>query len=104
MMSEAPQIDTSRLVLQAVRVEDAADIYAYVQNPNVLRYTTGITPRAFAETEAFIRGIANKPKGAYAWAIRSKEDAAAKRARGGGGVTARRRRSCPLPSAPGAVA
>ena len=40
MMNKTPQIEASRLTLEAVRIEDAADIYAYVRNPNVLRYAT----------------------------------------------------------------
>lgn len=67
-----PEIETNRLALKAIRFEDAADIYAYVQNPNVLRYTTGTTPRELSETEAFVRGLVNKPRGAFAWAIRAK--------------------------------
>jgi len=72
-MNSLPTIDTCRLTLKAVQIQDAEDIYAYVRNPNVLRYTTGTTPREFAETETFVRGLANKPEGAYAWAIRKKE-------------------------------
>lgn len=71
-MQESPQIETTGLVLKAVRTEDAADIHAYALNPNVLRYTTGITPGSLSETEAFVRGLANKPDGAFAWAIRCK--------------------------------
>ena len=59
-------------MLKAVRLEDAADIFAYARNPNVLRYTTGTTPREFAETEAFVRGLMNNPSGNFAWAIRLK--------------------------------
>ena len=73
MIKETPVIGTSRLVLKDVRPGDAADIYEYVRNPNVLRYTTGTPPRKFAETEAFVRGLANKPDGAFAWAIRLKD-------------------------------
>ena len=69
----APEINTSRLLLRSVQMEDAADIFAYVKNPNVLRYTTGTTPREFAETEAFVRGLVDKPDGALAWAIRLKD-------------------------------
>ncbi len=72
IMEKTTHIETGRLVLKAVRLEDAADIYTYVRNPNVLRYTTGTTPRGFAETEAFVRGLANKANGAFAWAIRHK--------------------------------
>ena len=71
-MNRTPQIETSRLTLKAVRIEDAADIYAYARNPNVLRYTTGTTPREFAETEVFVRGLANQSAGAFAWTIRRK--------------------------------
>ena len=71
-MTKTPQLETSRLTLKAVRLEDAANIFAYVRNPNVLRYTTGTPPRELAETEAFVLGLANKPDGAFAWAIRRK--------------------------------
>ena len=69
-MKVTSEIVTSRLLLRAVRMEDAADIFAYARNPNVLCYTTGTTPRKFAETEAFVRALVNKPRGAFAWAIR----------------------------------
>lgn len=69
-MEATPQIKTSRLLLRAVTIEDAADIFAYAQNPNVLRYTTGTTPGEFAATAAFVRGLTGKPDGAFAWAIR----------------------------------
>lgn len=72
MVNITPQIETSRLALKVVRIDDAADIYAYVRNPNVLRYTTGTTPREFAETEVFVRGLVDKPAGVFAWAIRRK--------------------------------
>jgi ribosomal-protein-alanine N-acetyltransferase len=65
-------IETTRLVLRKVCIEDAVDIHAYVQNPNVLRYTTGIPPQKFAETESFVQGLANKSSGDFAWAIRQK--------------------------------
>ena len=69
-MNATPEIRTSRLLLRAVRMEDTGDIHAYTRNPNVLRYTTGTTPGEFAETEAFVGGLVNKPTGAFAWAIR----------------------------------
>jgi len=72
MIGETPVIETHRLLLKAVCAEDAMDIYEYARNPNVLRYTTGTTPREFAETEAFVRGVANKREGAFSWAIRLK--------------------------------
>lgn len=65
-----PIIETDRLLLKALQVEDATDIYEYVRNPNVLRYTTGTPPKNFAETEAFVRGLANPPENQFAWSIR----------------------------------
>jgi ribosomal-protein-alanine N-acetyltransferase len=67
-----PQIETPRLLLKAVQNEDAEDIYSYVRNPKVLRHTPGRTPREFSETQTFVRGLVNKPKGAFAWAMRMK--------------------------------
>jgi [ribosomal protein S5]-alanine N-acetyltransferase len=71
-MKVTPEITTNRLALRPVRMEDAPEIFAYVKNPNVLRYTTGTTPRELAETEAFVRRLVDKPEGAFAWAIRLK--------------------------------
>ena len=73
-MTHAPDITTDRLLLRQVRIEDALDIYNYVRNPNVLRYTTGTPPKEFAETEAFVRSLVtspdNSPANDFAWAIR----------------------------------
>jgi ribosomal-protein-alanine N-acetyltransferase len=66
---KTPEIKTTRLVLRAVRIEDAPDIYGYVKNPSVLRYTTGTPPREFEETEAFVRGLAAQSDDRFAWAV-----------------------------------
>ena len=68
-MSEIPEIQTDRLLLRAFTLDDAEDVFAYARNPNVLRYTTGKTPSALAETQEFVEGLVAKPKGAFAWAI-----------------------------------
>lgn len=75
-MKEVPVIETKRLMLKAVMLEDAEDIFAYVKNPNVLRYTQATTPHEPSETEAYVRGLVEKSKessGAFAWAIRLKD-------------------------------
>ena len=72
MTDAAPPIETERLLLRAVVAEDAADIFAYASNPNVLRYTTGTPPRDLAETQRFVDGLVHKPRGCHAWAIRLK--------------------------------
>lgn len=69
MISEIPEIETERLKLRAVRLSDAEDVFAYALNPNVLRYTTGITPHVLAETKNFVKSLVEKPKGAFALAI-----------------------------------
>ena len=72
IVKDTPDIETRRLLLKQVCIEDAADIYAYTLNPNVLRYTTGTPPKAFSEAESFVRGLVGKPAGDFAWAIRPK--------------------------------
>jgi [ribosomal protein S5]-alanine N-acetyltransferase len=72
-MSHSPEIVTARLLLREVHVEDAPDVFTYVSNPNVLRYTTGTTPREISETETWIRTQTRLPDGEYAWSIRLKE-------------------------------
>ena len=72
IVKEPPDIRTSRLMLRKICIEDAVDIYAYTQNPNVLRYTTGTPPKELAETESFIRRLIDQPSGSFAWAIRKK--------------------------------
>ncbi|MEM7533422.1 MAG: GNAT family N-acetyltransferase [Chloroflexota bacterium] len=69
-MKRVPDINTDRLVLRQVCMEDALDIYNYVRNPNVLRYTTAPPPKQFAETEAFVRSVVNSPDNEFAWSIR----------------------------------
>ena len=72
-MSHTPPIETCRLMLTNVCIKDAEEIYGYVKNPNVLRYTTGTPPREFSETLSFVTKLANSPEGTYVWAIRKKE-------------------------------
>jgi [ribosomal protein S5]-alanine N-acetyltransferase len=50
-----PVLRTARLLLRPLTLTDAPDVFAYVQDPEVLRYTTGRTPTQLAETEAFLR-------------------------------------------------
>lgn len=68
-MNEIPAIQTQRLLLRAFRLADAEDVFAYARNPNVLRYTTGRTHTVLAEAEKFVKGLIDKPSGAFAWAI-----------------------------------
>ena len=72
-MRETPRMDTGLLLLKAVRLEDAEDIFSYARKPNVLRYTTGTTPRELSETEAFVRRLVKESRGGFTWAIRMKD-------------------------------
>lgn len=72
-MTQVPELLTARLALSAFRAEDARDVFAYARNPNVLRLTTAAAPRELAETEAFVRSLADSAPGSYAWAMRLRE-------------------------------
>lgn len=52
-----------------MQLDDASDVFEYARNPDVLRYTTGITPHELAETKAFLEEILGEPT-TYIWAIR----------------------------------
>ena len=73
IMKETPEIKTRRLLLKAVRLKDAEDIFNYAKNPNVLRYTTGTTPRELSETEIFVSKQVKESSGSFIWAIRLKD-------------------------------
>ena len=68
-MSFAPTLQTERLTLRQVVEDDAVDIFEYGRNPNVLRHTTGRTPTDISQTIMFVKDLANKPDGAYAWSM-----------------------------------
>ena len=72
-MKKTPEIKTRRLLLKAVRLEDAKDIFEYAKNPNVLRYIKGRTPNALSETEAFVRRQLKESNSSFVWTIRLKD-------------------------------
>jgi ribosomal-protein-alanine N-acetyltransferase len=49
-------------------LSDAPDVFAYAKDPEVLRYTTGMTPRQLEETREFLEGALADPDGRV-WAI-----------------------------------
>jgi RimJ/RimL family protein N-acetyltransferase len=67
-----PSLTTSRLVLRAMALRDAPDVFAYAKEPDVLRYTTGTTPRRLEETERFLDGALADPDDRV-WAIRFRD-------------------------------
>jgi ribosomal-protein-alanine N-acetyltransferase len=67
-----PLLQTPRLALRPMELGDAADVYAYVADPAVLRYTTGVTPTRPSETEAFLQRALANPE-THMWAIRLRD-------------------------------
>jgi len=63
-------IQTARLLLRPFELSDAADVFAYASNPNVSRFTTFTSPRALADTEAFIARVLARADVEHTWAIR----------------------------------
>jgi len=68
-----PVLRTARLWLRPIELGDAADVFAYVSDPEVLRYTSGRTPAHIAETEAFLAGVIEEPE-TLCWGIRLAAD------------------------------
>ncbi len=50
-----PALATRRLSLRAMTKADASDVFEYAKDPEVLRYTTGTTPRRPEDTHEFLR-------------------------------------------------
>jgi RimJ/RimL family protein N-acetyltransferase len=63
-----PTLRTGRLLLRPLELTDAADVFGYVRDPDVLRYTTGRTPARLAETEAYLGEALSSPD-TYHWGI-----------------------------------
>ncbi|MDQ3950878.1 MAG: GNAT family N-acetyltransferase [Gemmatimonadota bacterium] len=69
-----PTLTTPRLFLRPMALSDAPDIFAYAKDPEVLRHTTGTTPRRLEETQEFLEGAVAAPDGRM-WAIRLRDQA-----------------------------
>jgi [ribosomal protein S5]-alanine N-acetyltransferase len=67
-----PAIHTPRLILSAMRLDDAADVFAYAADPEVLRFTTGTTPTRPEETHDWLAQALADPE-TRMWAIRLRE-------------------------------
>ena len=68
-VTSPPELHTDRLLLRGFSIEDAADVFAYASDPEVLRYTTGVTPVTPADSERFVQSLLDNPPGAFAWAL-----------------------------------
>lgn len=66
--NELPSLTTERLLLRPMRVTDAADVFAYARDPDVLRFTTGSPPHHVDETRRFLEDSLTLPNDRM-WAI-----------------------------------
>ncbi|MCZ6677883.1 MAG: GNAT family N-acetyltransferase [Candidatus Poribacteria bacterium] len=73
-MKQIPEIMTGRLCLRGFTRDDAEDVFRYASDPTVLFHTTGETPRSVEDSRKFVDSLLNNLPGAYAWAIRLKNE------------------------------
>ena len=66
-----PQIETEHLILRAMRVSDAADMYEYASNPQTTEYLLWSPHPAQQSTAEYLRYIESlyKQGGFYDWAV-----------------------------------
>ncbi|MDR7482064.1 MAG: GNAT family protein [Armatimonadota bacterium] len=56
VFGDLPVLETPRLLLRPLTLEDAADIYAYASDPEVSRYVTWHAHRSIEDTRTFLHG------------------------------------------------
>lgn len=54
---DLPALETARLALRKLRLDDAADLFAYARDPEVARYTSWPAHRTVADAEAFLERV-----------------------------------------------
>ncbi|HEX5503278.1 MAG TPA: GNAT family protein [Thermomicrobiales bacterium] len=54
---DLPALETARLALRTLRLDDAADLFAYARDPEVARYTSWPAHRTIADAEAFLEWV-----------------------------------------------
>ncbi len=71
LFSRIPPIETERLILRAMKVSDAADMYAYASRPSVTEYLTWDPHSCVEETHAYLTTVARRYRTGdfYDWAI-----------------------------------
>ncbi len=57
IFTRLPELDTSRLLLRAMRMSDAGDIYAYSSDPQVARHVLWEAHQSIHQTRAYIRYV-----------------------------------------------
>ncbi len=76
LFSRIPPIETERLTLRAMRVSDAADMFAYARLPAVTAYLTWDIHRDVEETRAYLEYVGQRYRTGdfYDWALICRED------------------------------
>jgi [ribosomal protein S5]-alanine N-acetyltransferase len=70
--ADVPKIETERLILRKITLDDAEDMYAYASNEEVTRYVTWDTHISISDTIEFIHTFL--PQYDAAWGIEVKEN------------------------------
>jgi [ribosomal protein S5]-alanine N-acetyltransferase len=70
--ADVPKIETERLILRKITLDDAEDMYAYASNEEVTRYVTWDTHTSISDTIEFINTFL--PQYDAAWGIEVKEN------------------------------
>ncbi len=52
-----PTLETERLLLRKMKLEDARDLFEYASDPEVTRFTTWSTHQSLQESEEFLRSV-----------------------------------------------
>ncbi|SFL57823.1 ribosomal-protein-alanine N-acetyltransferase [Gracilibacillus orientalis] len=76
VFSHLPTLETKRLLLRQVSLDDVHDIYAYGSNEEVSKYVTWETHKSLDETQAFVEYIMSRYKSnsIAPWAIELKKN------------------------------
>ncbi len=76
LFSRIPPIETERLILRAMRVADAADMYAYARLPEVTEYLTWDVHESVEETQEYLVYVGQRYRTGdfYDWAVTCRED------------------------------
>ncbi|MGA9225561.1 MAG: GNAT family protein [Mesobacillus sp.] len=76
VFSNLPTLETERLILRKITMDDTADIHKYASNPDVSKYVFWETHRSLSDTNDYIRFIVDLYKNGKLspWGIEYKED------------------------------
>lgn len=76
IFSNLATVETSRLLLRPMRLDDAEDMFDYASDPDVVRFTSWTVHQSTADTRAFLQHAiaAYQADRAASWAVEHKAD------------------------------